>query len=184
MVRRFRPRRIVEVGSGHSTRFLARAAADGATGTSITAIDPEPRATLAGLDIEVLRMRLQDSGDTPFASLGDGDFLVVDSSHKMAPGSDVELLMHHVLPALPAGVHVHFHDIFLPDDYPNAWAWRRYSEQSAVADLITSATYAIEFASAWLVARRAHLLRTGVVRRLPLAPGAIESSLWLRKVRV
>ena len=103
MVRRFRPRRIVEVGSGHSTRFLARAVADGATGTRITAIDPEPRATLAGLDIELLRMRVQDSGDTPFAHLGDGDFLVVDSSHKMAPGSDVELLLQHVLPGLPAG---------------------------------------------------------------------------------
>jgi len=184
MVRRFRPRRIVEVGSGHSTRFLARAVADGATGTRITAIDPEPRATLAGLDIELLRMRVQDSGDTPFAHLGDGDFLVVDSSHKMAPGSDVELLLQHVLPGLPAGVHVHFHDIFLPDDYPQAWAWRRYTEQAAVAELVSDAAYAIEFASAWLVARRAHLLRTGVVSRLPLVPGAIESSLWLRKVRI
>ena len=183
MVRRFRPRRIVEVGSGHSTRFLARAAADGATGTRITAIDPAPRATLAGLDIELLRMRVQDSGATPFAHLVEGDFLVVDSSHKMAPGSDVELLIEHVLPALPAGIHVHFHDIFLPDEYPEAWAWRRYTEQAAVADLLSSTRYAIEFASAWLVSRRAHLLRTGVVGRLPLVPGAIESSLWLRKVR-
>jgi hypothetical protein len=102
----------------------------------------------------------------------------------MAPGSDVELLLQHVLPALPAGVHVHFHDIFLPDDYPHAWAWRRYTEQAAVADLVSDAAYTIEFASAWLVARRAPLLRTGVVSRLPLVPGAVESSLWLRKVRV
>jgi hypothetical protein len=102
----------------------------------------------------------------------------------MAPGSDVEFLMHHVLPALPAGVHVHFHDIFLPDDYPQAWAWRRYTEQAAVAALLSGTDYAIEFASAWLVSRRAGLLRTGVVSRLPLVPGAIESSLWLRKLRV
>jgi methyltransferase family protein len=184
MVRRFRPRRIVEVGSGHSTRFLARAAADGATGTRITAIDPAPRATLAGLAIELLRMRVQDAGDAPFTQLVDGDFLVVDSSHQMAPGSDVELLMHHVLPALPAGVHVHFHDIFLPDAYPRAWTWRRYTEQVAVAALLAGTHYVIEFASAWLVSRRAHLLSAGVVSRLPLVPGAIESSLWLRKVRV
>ena len=182
MVRRFRPRHIVEVGSGHSTRFLARAAADGVTGTRITAIDPAPRATLAGLDIELLRMRVQDSGDAPFAQLVDGDFLVVDSSHRMEPGSDVEFLIQQVLPALPAGVHVHFHDIFLPDEYPAAWAWRRYTEQAAVADLLSSTRYAIEFASAWLLSRRAHLLGTGVVSRLPLVPGAIESSLWLRKV--
>ncbi|HEX5611092.1 MAG TPA: hypothetical protein VFX67_00445, partial [Burkholderiales bacterium] len=56
MVRRFRPRRIVEVGSGHSTRFLARAAADGATQTRIAAIDPAPRATRSGRAIETLRM--------------------------------------------------------------------------------------------------------------------------------
>jgi len=183
MVRRLRPRRIVEVGSGHSTRFLARAAADGATGTRITAIDPAPRATLAGLDIELLRVRVQDSGDAPFAHLAAGDFLVIDSSHKLAPGSDVELLIHRILPGLPAGLHVHFHDIFLPDDYPQAWAWRRYTEQGAVAALVAGTDYAIEFASAWVVSRRADLLRTGVVSRLPLVPGAIESSLWLRKVR-
>lgn len=184
MVRRFRPRRIVEVGSGHSTRFLARAAADGATGTRITAIDPAPRATLAGLDIELLRMRVQDSGDGPFGRLASGDFLVIDSSHKLSPGGDVELLVHRVLPALPVGVRVHFHDIFLPGDYPEAWAWRRYTEQGAVAPLVSSGDYAIEFSSAWLVARRAALLGAGVVSRLPLVQGAIESSLWLRKLRV
>src|SRR6185503_4717515 len=36
MVRITQPRRIVEVGSGHSTRFLARAVADGGLATRIT----------------------------------------------------------------------------------------------------------------------------------------------------
>ena len=48
MVRSLRPRRIVEVGSGHSTRFLARAVADGGLDTRITAIDPRPRASIRG----------------------------------------------------------------------------------------------------------------------------------------
>ena len=183
MVRRFRPHRIVEVGSGHSTRFLARAASDGVTGTKIIAIDPAPRAPLAGLDIELMRMRVQEAGDRPFTCLAEGDFLVIDSSHVMAPGSDVELLIERVLPALPLGVHVHFHDIFLPNDYPQAWAWRRYSEQARVADLLSGHRYAIDFASAWLVSQRANLLTTGVISRLPLVAGTIESSLWLRKVR-
>jgi methyltransferase family protein len=183
MVRRFAPRRIVEVGSGHSTRFFARAAADGATATQLIAIDPAPRATLAGLPIELLQARVQQAGNAPFAQLADGDFLVVDSSHKMAPGSDVQLLIEHVLPALPAGVYVHFHDIFLPQDYPAAWGWRRYSEQGAVAALLSDGSYSILFASAWIIAQRKHLLGTGVLSRLPLVPGAIESSLWLRKTR-
>ena len=183
MVRRFAPRRIVEVGSGHSTRFLARAAADGETRTQLTAIDPAPRATLAGLAIELLKVRVQDAGDGPFRRLAAGDFLVIDSSHKMAPGSDVQLLVEQVLPALPAGVYVHFHDIFLPNDYPEAWAWRRYSEQDAVATLISGSGYSILFASAWILAQRKHLLEAGVLGRLPLVPGAIESSLWLLKTR-
>ena len=42
MVRARRPRRIVEVGSGHSTRFLARAIADQALSTTLVCIDPAP----------------------------------------------------------------------------------------------------------------------------------------------
>jgi len=183
MVRRFRPRRIVEVGSGHSTRFVARAVRDGATGSELTAIDPAPRATLDGLAIELLKTRVQDAGSAPFARLAEGDFLMIDSSHKMAPGSDVQLLVDRVLPALPQGTYVHFHDIFLPGNYPPAWAWRRYTEQDAVSALLARDAYAIVFASAWILAQRSHLLENSVISRLPLVPGAIESSLWLRKTR-
>ena len=181
MVQRFRPRRIVEVGSGHSTRFLARAAADGRTQTEITSIDPAPRATLAGLAIENVRMPVQRAGAAPFAALNEGDFLFVDSSHRLAPGSDVEYLLERVLPALPPGVHVHFHDIFLPDDYPAAWAWRKYNEQQAVGELLSGGGYEIEFASAWTRSRRPQWIASGVISRLPLLPTAIESSLWIRK---
>src|SRR3989337_782513 len=57
-----------------------------------------------------------------FPPLGEGDILFIDSSHQLKPGSDVEFLLKAVLPMLPAGVRVHFHDIFLPDDYPASWA--------------------------------------------------------------
>ena len=182
MVRRYRPKRIVEVGSGHSTRFLARAIADAALGTRILSIDPAPRARLDGLAIELRRLRVQDAGEAPFAALAAGDILFIDSSHVLKPGSDVEYLIERVLPALPSSVFVHFHDIFLPDDYPADWAWRRYSEQPAVASLVVSGGYVPEFASAWLVANRPRRLAQGVLGRLPLIEGARESSFWLRKV--
>ncbi len=44
-VRERKPKRIVEVGCGHSTRFFARAIADGGLRTELTAIDPAPRAS-------------------------------------------------------------------------------------------------------------------------------------------
>jgi hypothetical protein len=178
MVRSLRPRRIVEVGSGHSTRFLARAVADGGLDTRITAIDPEPRASIEALPVEWLRMPVQRAA--AFPALGEGDILFIDSSHQLKPGSDVEFLMNAVLPLLPAGVRVHFHDIFLPDDYPPTWEWRRYNEQAAVASLIERNILKVDFASHVVVSRSPEKIR-GVLERLPLVPGAIESSLWLTK---
>jgi hypothetical protein len=183
MVRRWRPRRIVEVGSGHSTRFLARAVADAGIACEVTAIDPAPRASLAGLRIEMLRVPVQQVGEAPFAALAAGDLLVVDSSHVLMPGTDVDFVLNRVLPGLPTGVLVHFHDIFLPRDYPDGWAWRGYNEQLAVATLLAAGGYELEFSSAYLVRTRPELLATGILARLPLVPGARESSLWLRKAR-
>jgi Methyltransferase domain len=178
MVRSLRPRRIVEVGCGHSTRFLARAVADGGLDTRITAIDPKPRASLAGLGIDWIASPVQRVA--AFPPLGEGDILFIDSSHQLKPGSDVEFLLKAVLPMLPAGVRVHFHDIFLPDDYPAGWEWRRYNEQAAVASLIESDIFKVDFASHALVSRSPERL-SGVLARLPLVEGAIESSLWLTK---
>ena len=178
VVRRTRPRRIVEVGSGHSTRFLVRAARDGNLGTCITAIDPAPRASIAALPVEWRRIPVQACELAVFEALGAADILFVDSSHQLKPGSDVEFLLQRALPCLAKGVRVHFHDIFLPDDYPPDWAWRRHNEQQALAPLIGKG-YAAEFSShQHLKAGRPN----GVLARLPLVPGAFESSLWLRKL--
>jgi methyltransferase family protein len=178
VVRTLKPRRIVEVGSGHSTRFLARAVADGGLATRITAIDPKPRANIEGLDVEWIRKPVQRIA--AFPALGAGDILFIDSTHQLKPGSDVDFLLNAVLPMLPAGVRVHFHDIFLPDDYPSEWSWRRYNEQAAVAALIERNLFKVDFASYPVVSRTPEAIH-GVLARLPLVAGAIESSLWLTK---
>jgi predicted O-methyltransferase YrrM len=175
VVRKTKPRRIVEVGSGHSTRFLARAVDDGELGTQITCIDPEPRATIAGLRVDFLRTPVQDVAMAVF-DLAPGDILFIDSSHQVKPGSDLEFLLNRVLPLLPGGVRIHFHDIFLPDPYPEMWAWRRYNEQQALERLL-AAGYVAEFSSHQ--AQKGRL--SGVLARLPLLPGALESSFWICK---
>jgi predicted O-methyltransferase YrrM len=174
MVRETRPRRIVEVGSGHSTRFLARAVADGGLDTRITAIDPQPRASIRGLKVQWVQSPVQKLGRFP--ALEKNDILFIDSSHQCKPGGDVEFLLHEVIPRLAAGVRVHFHDIFLPDGYPPTWAWRRYDEQSAVAELLERGVFSVDFSS-----HQAAKGLAGALARLPLVPGAIESSLWLTK---
>lgn len=180
LIRHHQPRRVIEVGSGHSTRFIAQAVTDGAFPCVITAIDPAPRATVAGLDIRFHKSTIQESGLLPFELLETGDFLIVDSSHVLMPGSDVDAILNRVLPALPNGVWIHFHDIFLPEDYPSDWGWRGYNEQSAVAQLIFGG-YGVEFSSHYMTTSMLASLDSSIVSRLPVLPNACQSSLWLRK---
>lgn len=173
LVRARRPARIVEIGSGHSTRGLARAVADGGLATRITAIDPAPRADIAGLGIELIRKPVQQA--LPLPTLAAGDFLMIDSSHVLMPGSDVDVLFNAVLPGLPAGVLVHVHDVFLPDAYPEAWAWRGYNEQNALAGFVAGGGWRLVWSSRYAVTRLAASLD------LPLPSGAFETSLWLER---
>ncbi len=178
MIRRFRPARVVEIGSGHSTRFAARAVADGGLATAITAVDPAPRRALDGLGVAHIAATLQDADPRPIDALGPGDILFVDSSHILMPGSDLDHLLNRVLPRLVDGVLVHVHDIFLPEDYPAAWWWRGYNEQSAIAALLLSGGWQPLFASRYVLRHWADRLGRGVLGQLPAA-AAPASSLWM-----
>lgn len=181
MVRAGRPRRILEVGSGHSTRFMAQAVADGGFPCAVTCVDPRPRADLGRLPVTRHRRLFRPEDADLAADLDSGDILFVDSSHVAMPGSDVDLLLNGVLPRLRPGVLLHLHDVFLPDAYPAAWAWRGYNEQVAVGCLLQGGGWAIRFASRYLATRHADELARGVVGRLPRPAEAIEGSLWLEK---
>jgi len=181
LVRREKPARIVEIGSGHSTRFLARAVADAGLSTRITCVDPAPRAAVPDLAVEHLPLLLKAVDPGLFSGLGPGDVLFIDSSHVAMPGTDVDRLLLDVLPRLPSGVLVHFHDVTLPFAYPEAWAWRGYNEQLAVGALLQGGGYELVFASHYVARVLGPLVAGGVPGSLPLPPGSYETSLWLRK---
>ena len=124
LVRRRKPQRIVEVGSGFSTRLLATAVRRNTVQgypCELVSIDPYPdpvlSAGIAGLE-QLFRVPVQQAPAGIFDALGDGDVLFIDSSHVVGVGSDVVHLMLGILPHLRPGVLVHLHDIFLPLDYP------------------------------------------------------------------
>lgn len=182
LVGQHKPRRIVEIGSGHSTRFLCRAVADGGLATRILCIDPEPRAALKGLAVEWRADAVQQAPLDLFQGLDAGDMLFVDSSHILMPGTDVDHVLNRIMPALRPGVLVHLHDIFLPDRYPTEWDWRGFNEQSGVLPLLQGGRWQPVFASRYAVTRMAAELAKSAVARLPLPAGAFESSLWLMKL--
>src|SRR6185312_15683863 len=143
-------------------------------------IDPEPRAALYGLDFEFVRAPVQRASRKFFESLAPGDVLFVDSSHVLMPGTDVDVVLNRIWPQLAPGVVVHFHDIFLPDPYPAEWEWRGYNEQNAVGALIASGAEVL-WSSRYAATRMKEAVAGSLLARLPLFPGAMETSLWLRK---
>ncbi len=183
LLRERRPARLVEVGSGHSTRFFRRAAQDGGFDLALTAIDPAPRADVAALPITLHRRLLQETGPAPFEGLAAGDAVSIDSSHLLVPGSDVDLFFGRVLPRLPVGCLLQVHDIFLPDDYPESWDWRGYNEQQVLPPLLESGDWALLWSSRWAATRLAERVAAGVAGHLPLPEGAFETSLWLERRR-
>jgi predicted O-methyltransferase YrrM len=134
-----RPRRYLEVGSGNSTKFIARAKRDGALATTITSIDPTPRAEINDLCDVVIREPLEATSLEPFAEVEAGDVVFFDGSHRTFMNSDVTVFFLEVLPSLPTGTLVGIHDIHLPDDYPAEWTDRHYSEQYLLAAYLLAA---------------------------------------------
>lgn len=170
-----RPRRIVEIGSGNSTKFFRKALDDFAIPCTVTAIDPRPRAELAGVADEVIAANVLDVGLEPFAALEAGDVLFVDGSHLVLPGTDSTAVFLEILPGLRPGVLVHVHDICLPYEYGELFSERLYGEQYLLAcTLMDTAT--------WRPLLPVHYLDTqGRFADLPGA-GKGNTSFWMVKL--
>ena len=152
------PALYVEIGSGHSTRFAARARRDGRLDTRIVSIDPRPRAEVDELCDRVLRSPLEAADLSVFDELSDGDVVFFDGSHRTFMNSDATVFFLELLPRLANGVLVGVHDVFLPYDYPQEFADRYYSEQYLLAAHLIGGNPAIEpVLPAYYVARHAGL---------------------------
>jgi predicted O-methyltransferase YrrM len=122
MVHLYRPARIIEIGSGNSTRLFRVAIRDAQLTTRLTSIDPHPRCEVKDFADEILELRVEESDNfTLFEQLEANDILFVDSSHDVKIGNDVLFLLLNVIPRLRRGVLIHLHDIFLPFEYPKDW---------------------------------------------------------------
>ena len=119
MIRALRPRRVMELGSGASTAVTAQALRANGAG-ELVVYDPYPGDGVENI-AELHRIGAQDVPLETLASLQSGDVLFVDTTHTVKIGSDVNFIVLEVLPRLARGVVVHFHDIFLPYEYPRRW---------------------------------------------------------------
>jgi predicted O-methyltransferase YrrM len=191
MVRDRRPRRIVEVGSGSSTLLIAQALEmNGRCGSSqeceVIIVDPYARSGLEDVlpkQFQVVRQLVQEVPLTRFLALQENDILFIDSTHVVATGSDVVYECLEIVPRLNPGVLVHFHDIFLPDDYPAEWLRRDrwfWTEQYLVQALLAfNERFEVLWGSAYMLSRRPEV----VGRAFPTsgARSLRPASLWISR---
>lgn len=125
LIRHIKPRLVLEVGSGHSTKMahlaLERNHIETGREYDHVCIEPYEMPWLESLGVRVVRERVEDVDLDTFAALEPDDLLFIDSSHMIRPQGDVLFEYLEVLPTLASGVYVHVHDIFSPRDYPDRW---------------------------------------------------------------
>jgi hypothetical protein len=107
-----KPRRYIEVGSGISTRFARQAIKDYDLDTRVISIDPHPHNAVDELCDEVICSRMEDLGSDFWGSVGEGDMLFVDNSHRSFPNSDVTVFLRRFFPPLEEGRYGDFTTFF------------------------------------------------------------------------
>jgi SAM-dependent methyltransferase len=184
MIRHFRPRHVVEVGSGFSTRLLAEAALRNGD-TSVIAIDPHAAEVVSrgfpGLS-EVQKRPVEEVELAFFEQLEADDVLFIDSSHVSRIGGEVNFLFLEVIPRLSPGVLVHVHDIFLPAEYPQDWVvekGRFWTEQYILqAFLAFNGAWEVLLANSYLGQEH----REALMATFPNAGWWGGGSFWMRRV--
>jgi hypothetical protein len=189
MVRHARPSQVIELGSGYTTLVInlaARRNIEGGVQTNHVAYDPYPREHVLGASLpEPSRLEAVSATEVPlavFEGLEAGDILFVDTTHTVKLGSDVNFIVLEVLPRLRPGVIIHFHDIFLPWEYPRAWfedMHYYWAEQYLVQAFLAFNPAFTVLVAAHAIARE-HRARLGQV--IPsFEEGVRPGSLWLRR---
>jgi hypothetical protein len=125
VVRHYKPARLIEIGGGVPTYCTYQAMSMNRRGTSfdghLTCIEPYPIDMIKNLDdsdnVELIARPIQEVPLDYFTRLRANDIVFIDSNHVVRSGSEVNYIVLEILPIIPKGVLVHFHDIYLPYDY-------------------------------------------------------------------
>lgn len=184
-IRLLKPKNVIEVGSGWSTKIAASAALKNVN-TKLVSIEPYPQPFLKkgipGLH-KLINKKVENVPLSFFESLGSGDILFIDSSHVVKIGGDVTYIFFEILPRLKKGVYVHIHDIFLPFDYPRDWIIKQrrfWTEQYLLhAFLLFNKTFKIVFSRGYLNAKYPAKVKKTFNQFTPEGGG----SFWMKKVR-
>ncbi|UYP67506.1 class I SAM-dependent methyltransferase [Thalassobacter stenotrophicus] len=163
IIRQEKPGKIIEIGSGSSTKVAKHAltlnAAEGSSVAEHICVEPFEQPWLERLGgITVLRSKIEDCVIDWATALGPGDLLFIDSSHMIRPQGDVLYEYLTILPQLPAGVLVHVHDIFTPRDYLTRWVEQdvKFWNEQYILEAILGNSTRYEIVAALNLLKHAH----------------------------
>ena len=186
----FRPKRIVEIGSGFSSCAMIDMNEQVFGGNiDLTFVEPYPDRLLALLaqssrHLTALRKQpVQSVSLDVFEGLQANDILFVDSSHVSKMASDVNHLVFNVFPLLRPGVLIHVHDIPYPFEYPPAWIFaenRSWNEAYLIrAFLQFNNCFEMMFYNHF-----AHRKFPDIIaKKAPLFSRNCGASLWIRRLK-
>jgi hypothetical protein len=188
MILEFRPGKIVEVGSGFSTACALDTLERGKEfATETICIEPYPkrlRSILTSRDlsrVRIIEKPMQFVGPAVFEELAPGDFLFFDSTHVAKTKSDVVIALFEILPRLPSGTFIHFHDIFDRFEYPHEWIFqvnRSWNEAYFLrAFLMDNNKYEVIYFNSHFCN-----VRPDAVQKYMPRAGVGGGSIWLRKI--
>jgi len=192
IIRHFKPKRIIEIGSGNSTYLSASAIQknkeeDPKYTCELTAIEPYPNKVLQDGFLNLSNLIKEPVQNIPlsiFKELSENDILFIDSSHVLKIGGDVQYEYNEILPRLNKGVLIHIHDIFLPFEYPKKWICqdhRFWTEQYLLQAFLTyNSAFKVIWAGHYMHWKHPEFLEKSfrTYRREKTRPG----SFWMKKV--
>ena len=188
MIRHLKPKKLIEAGSGFSSSVTLDTN-EKFMGNSINCIFIEPYPErLESLvknndkeNVTIHKKRLQEVPIEAFKELGENDILFIDSTHVAKFNSDVNYVIHGILPVLAGGVHIHFHDVFYPFEYPKEWLLegRAWNEQYMLrAFLEYNNNFRIVLFNTYLES----MYEARIKSRFPLLYKNTGGSIWLKKM--
>jgi hypothetical protein len=120
IIRHFKPKQILEVGSGYSTLVAKEAIRRNGSG-SLMLIEPYPKDFLKNLDevTTIVTDFIQNISVSKLIEwLNQSDIFFIDSTHTVKTGSDCLYLYLKVIPEIQKQIIIHTHDVQLPFPYP------------------------------------------------------------------
>lgn len=187
IMRHFKPKNIIEIGSGYSSAvmmdtnelfFHNRA--------KLTFIEPYPSERLNYLlkntdqdKVNIIKQDVQKVSLNVFKELEIGDILFIDSTHVVKTGSDVNYILFEILPLLNTGVLIHFHDIYYPFEYPKQWVMDGFGWNEAYflkSFLMYNKDFKIMLFSDYM-----HKFHRESFKNMPLTYKSTGSNLWIEK---